>query len=58
MQLPKKERMMCLFNPDILEQKVQDALLVLEASKEEELKQQEGETTTDGDKREYKVENL
>ncbi|GAA5912824.1 uncharacterized protein JCM6883_004843 [Sporobolomyces salmoneus] len=49
-QLPKKERMMCLFNPDILEQKVQDALLVLEASKEEELKQQEGETTTDGDK--------
>jgi hypothetical protein len=27
---------MCLFNPEVLGQKVQDALLVLEASKEEE----------------------
>jgi hypothetical protein len=27
---------MCLFNPEVLKQKVQDALLVLEASKEEE----------------------
>ncbi|GAA6064410.1 hypothetical protein JCM10212_001234 [Sporobolomyces blumeae] len=27
--LPKKERVMCLFNPQVLEQKVQDALLIL-----------------------------
>lgn len=35
-QLPKKERVMCLFNPEVLRQKVQDALLVLEAAQEEE----------------------
>ncbi|GAA5906106.1 uncharacterized protein JCM6883_002552 [Sporobolomyces salmoneus] len=51
--LPKKERLMCLFNPDTLQQKVQDALLVLEASKEEGLRPQQAEettTATDGDK--------
>ncbi|GAA5849955.1 hypothetical protein JCM5353_001672 [Sporobolomyces roseus] len=33
--LPRKERVMCLFNPEVLRQKVQDALLVLEAMDEE-----------------------
>ncbi|GAA5996093.1 hypothetical protein JCM5350_008292 [Sporobolomyces pararoseus] len=38
--LPKKERVMCLFNPEVLRQKVQDALLILEAFKEEEEEEQ------------------
>ncbi|GAA6001166.1 uncharacterized protein JCM10292_006407 [Rhodotorula paludigena] len=36
-QLPKRERAMCLFNPDVLKAKVQDALLVLSVSDEESL---------------------
>ncbi|GAA5959211.1 hypothetical protein JCM21900_004262 [Sporobolomyces salmonicolor] len=32
--LPKKERVMCLFNPAVLKQKVQDALLILDAEDE------------------------
>lgn len=34
-QLPKKERAMCLFNPEHLKRKVADALLVLDASDDE-----------------------
>lgn len=35
-QLPRKERALCLFNPDYLRTKVSDALLVLSSSSEEE----------------------
>lgn len=45
LQLPKKERVMCLFNPEVLRQKVQDALLILEASREEEEEEEQKPST-------------
>ncbi|GAA5963668.1 hypothetical protein JCM3765_003538 [Sporobolomyces pararoseus] len=49
--LPKKERVMCLFNPEVLRQKVEDALLILEASKEEQEDQKQitGSTSVKGE---------
>lgn len=35
-QLPKRDRAMCLFNSDFLQNKVQDALVIVGAEEEEE----------------------